>query len=241
MPNLFFSEWTKLRSTASFWWTSGLLVLIPVALAGLLASSVPYFSAVPVVMLTAVTTSIIVTVQAAMAVTTDYRYGLPATTFRLTPVRWRVAAVKFLLYAAVAALLTCLALVVSYTLGGAVAGGGSVFGWASDPAATRALWALPLAAAGVALLSQGLGWLTRNTAGAITLVFALEFVLESVVGLLPKLGEHVARYTPFSNLYAFMFNAPAGGFTVAESFGVFLMWALGLWIAGLVVLELRDA
>ncbi|WP_291313992.1 ABC transporter permease [Corynebacterium sp. UBA2622] len=242
MPDTMCAEWTKLRSTASFWWTSALILLIPVALAGVFAGfntgNPLEFLPVSVVTLSAIPVLIIVTVQAAMTVTTDYRYGVPATTFRLTPVRWRVGVAKLVLYAVLAAVLVAVGLLLAFLLGDVVAGRGT--GWTGNPTANRGLWALPLAAVLVTVFSQGLGWITRNTAGAVVLVFAFQFVLDSIGGLLPGAGGRLARYLPFSNLYAFLYDNPVAGFTVGASLGIFILWAAGLWIAGLVVLERRD-
>jgi len=243
MLNIVASEWTKLRTTASFWWTSGLMLAIPTILAAIFASadSENAFVYIPitVIMAVAMVTAVVITVQATMTVTTEYRFGIPATTYRISPVRWQVAVVKLGLYAVIAALLTFLALVLAFTLGDALAYHPA--NWTSNPATTRALWALPLGAAALTLFNQGIGWLVRNTAGAIVLAFGTQFVVEALVGLIPRVGEDVAKFMPFSNLYAFLFNMPTGTFTVWESLGVFAAWAAVLWIVGLVLLERRDA
>ena len=238
MLNLIYSEWTKLRTTASLWWTSGLLIVLPAALVSLIAATAPIYAPLTVVMVAATIIFVILTVQAAMTVTTEYRFGIPATTYRLTPVRWQVAAAKLLLYAVLAALLTLICLAISFVLGDALADVPA--GWSTNAVATRALWALPLAAAILVLFMQGLGWLVRNTAGTITLAFGMQFVVESIIGLIPRYGQDIAQYMPFSNLYAFAFDLPTGTFTTWQSLAVFATWAAVLWVAGVVLLEKRD-
>ncbi|WP_156784100.1 hypothetical protein [Corynebacterium timonense] len=109
MLNLFASEWTKLRTTASLWWTSGLIIAVPAAITAMMASADSEFGLVyvplSVVMTVTLIAVVILTVQAAMTVTTEYRFGVPATTYRLTPTRWAVGATKLVLYALIAALL----------------------------------------------------------------------------------------------------------------------------------------
>ena len=101
MLNLFPAEWTKLRSTASFWWTSVLIIVFG-AFYGALFGTASKLGGMPYAPLTvaatmALTTAIIVIVQASMTVTTEYRFGIPPTNFRVAPKRWQVA-VACLLY-----------------------------------------------------------------------------------------------------------------------------------------------
>lgn len=242
MLNLFASEWTKLRTTASLWWTSGLLIFLPAVVTATMAAAdtelAMAYVPLTVVMTVTLISLVIFTVQAAMTVTTEYRFGIPATTYRLTPARWTVGATKFVLYALIAAVLALATLVVSFTLGDAIAYNPA--DWTTNVATTRALWALPLTAAALVLMVQGLGWIVRNTAGAITLAFGLQFVVEGIIGIIPRVGDAVSPYLPFSNLYAFAFDVPTDHFTVWQSLGIFVAWAAVFWAIGIVLLEKRD-
>ena len=91
------------------------------------------------------------------------------------------------------------------------------------------------------MLTQGVGWIVRNTAGTVTLVFAFQFVVETIVGFIPGIGRDIAQYLPFSNYYAFVTNAPAQHDNVWVSYGIFLAWAVVAWVAGVVLLHRRDA
>ncbi|MDY5785613.1 ABC transporter permease [Corynebacterium sp.] len=243
MLNTFTSEWTKLRTTPAFWWTSALVLGLPLVFAAAFgAMDTPEsFSYIPlsVVMMVASCTTLIVTLQAIMTVTTEYRHGTHATTFRINPNRWQVAVAKLVLASLIGAVLTFVALVLAFTIGDALAFNPAH--WTTNPATTRALWALPLAAVFVVMFSQGLGWIVRNTAGAVTLAFALQFVIEALVSFLPRIGQDLAEYMPFSNLYAFMLNTPRGGLDPWEALGVYAVWAVVVWIIGLVLLHTRDA
>lgn len=243
MLNLFPAEWTKLRSTASFWWTSGIMLVFG-ALFGALFGSTSRISGMPYVPATvtatvALTAGIVVMVQASMAVTTEYRFGIPATNFRIAPQRWQVAVVKLLLSAILAALVTFLALVIAFAVGDATAAVGA--NWTQNKAVHRALWAVPLGMALITLLQQGVGWIVRNTAGAVVAGMGMMLLVENLVGLIPRYGTEISKYVPFYNLLAFMTNQPNGHWSVGASLGIFAVWAVALWVIGVLTLEARDA
>ncbi|SDL94631.1 ABC-2 type transport system permease protein [Corynebacterium mycetoides] len=240
MLNLLRAEWTKLRSTASFYWTTGLVLAIAAGFAAIFAGPPgAMYLPITVIMTVGMITSIIVIVQAAMVVTTEYRFGLPATNFRLTPQRWRVAVAKLVLYAVLAAAAAFAAAVIAFALGDAFADVPA--NWTTNPATTRALWALPAGIALLVMFTQGVGWIVRNTAGTVTLMFALQFVAETIIGFIPRVGRDIVQYMPFSNLFAFMFNSPTQSHGVGASLGIFAAWALAVWVVGVVLLHRRAA
>ena len=242
MLNLFPAEWTKLRSTASFWWTSALIIAFGVFYGGLFGTAsklggMPY-APLTVAATMALTTAIIVIVQASMTVTTEYRFGIPPTNFRVAPKRWQVAVAKLVLGAALAALLTFVGLVVAFAIGDLTAPVPA--NWVSNTAARRALWAIPLGMALITLFQQGVGWIARNTSGAVVTGMGMMLLIESIVSFIPRYGADVAKFLPFGNLMAFMTNSPAN-WTLPVSLLIFAVWAVAAWIIGVVLLETRDA
>lgn len=242
MLNLFPAEWTKLRSTASFWWNSA-LILVFGAFFGALFGFASKLGGMPYAPLTvaatmALITAIVVIVQASMTVTTEYRFGIPPTNFRVAPKRWQVAVAKLVLGAVLAALATFLGLAVAFTVGDLTAPVPA--NWVSNTASRRALWAIPLGMALITLFQQGIGWITRNTAGAVVTGMGMMLLIESIVGFIPRYGADVAKFLPFGNLMAFMTNSPAN-WTLPVSLLIFAVWAVAAWIIGAVLLETRDA
>lgn len=242
MLNLFPVEWTKLRSTASFWWNSA-LILIFGAFFGALFGFASKLGGMPYAPLTvaatmALITAIVVIVQASMTVTTEYRFGIPPTNFRVAPKRWQVAVAKLVLGAVLAALATFVGLAVAFTVGDLTAPVPA--NWVSNTASRRALWAIPLGMALITLFQQGVGWITRNTAGAVVTGMGMMLLIESIVGFIPRYGADVAKFLPFGNLMAFMTNSPAN-WTLPVSLLIFAVWAVAAWIIGVVLLETRDA
>lgn len=242
MLNLFPAEWTKLRSTASFWWNSA-LILVFGAFFGALFGFASKLGGMPYAPLTvaatmALITAIVVIVQASMTVTTEYRFGIPPTNFRVAPKRWQVAVAKLVLGAVLAALATFVGLAVAFTVGDLTAPVPA--NWVSNTASRRALWAIPLGMALITLFQQGVGWITRNTAGAVVTGMGMMLLIESIVGFIPRYGADVAKFLPFGNLMAFMTNSPAN-WTLPVSLLIFAVWAVAAWIIGVVLLETRDA
>lgn len=243
MLNFFPAEWTKLRSTSSFWWTSALVLMFGALYGALFGWSarltgMPY-APLTVVATVALTTAIIVIVQAAMTVTTEYRFGVPATNFRLAPRRWQLAVVKLVLGAVLAAVVTVLGLVVAFIFGDLLAPVPA--NWPSNPAAHRAMWALPLGMALITMFTQGVGWIVRNTAGTIVVAMGMMLLVETIVSLIPRFGGDIAKFLPFGNILAFMTNQPTANWSLGTSLGIFAAWAVVVWVVGVVLLESRDA
>ena len=243
MLNLFPAEWTKLRSTASFWWNSA-LILVFGAFFGALFGFASKLGGMPYAPLTvaatmALITAIVVIVQASMTVTTEYRFGIPPTNFRVAPKRWQVAVAKLVLGAVLAALLTFVGLAVAFAIGDLTAPVPA--NWVSNSASRRALWAIPLGMALITLFQQGVGWIARNTSGAVVTGMGMMLLIESIVSFIPRYGADVAKFLPFGNLMAFMTNSPTQNWELPVSLLIFAVWAVVAWIVGVVLLETRDA
>ena len=48
----------------------------------------------------------------------------------------------------------------------------------------------------------------KRQAGAVAVVLVWHFALENLLSLLPRIGEFVGKYGPFTNLYGFITNYP---------------------------------
>lgn len=246
--NTLSSEWIKLRTTKSFWWTSVLFVVFSVGMAALMGG----FSETGGVPTAEVTVLgmymfgfIIIAVQAIMVVTTEYRHKYQSITYLATPRRWTVAVAKLLLYALIAMVMTLLTVALCYLVAGwalpsEMSAGYDPFGSESGQ---RILWVYPVMAGMMVIFSQGIGLLLRQTAGAVTLVLMWYLALEEVIGLLPKIGENVKNYLPFGNLQSFVSNfaIPDFHWGVTGSGLYFLAWAVVIWVVSVIVLQKRDA
>ncbi|TNL95763.1 multidrug ABC transporter permease [Corynebacterium tapiri] len=243
--NTIASEWTKLRSTASFWWTTGILLFLsvgwtiltvslsdefitfgaPTAVAGFAAFGVP-----------------VLMIQAIMVVTTERRYGLYPQNFLATPKRWMVILAKLVLYAVIAAVLTLLVILLCYAAAHLIAGDKLPMNLFKDEMGQRYLWAYPLLIALVVVFCQGLGLLLRQTAGTVALALIWFLGLEMTVQLLPKFGDDIIKFMPFKNYGAFIDGtSPFANNNEWVALLIFAAWAFGLWILGVVLTEKSDA
>lgn len=245
--NTIISEAIKLFTTKSIWWTSALFIAFSLGVAALMGS---FTEGMPLTPQNAVVGVymfgfIIIAVQAVMVITSEYRHKYQSITYLATPRRWTVAVAKLLLYAVIAALLTLVVLVACYLLAEALVS--PEVGAAFDPFGSedgqRLIWAYPLMAALITLFAQGIALLLRQTAGAVTLVLMWYLALEDIIGILPKVGADIRNYLPFNNLHAFVSGTPIPDIAwgVGGSGLYFLLWAVVIWVAGVVLLQKRDA
>ena len=95
--------------------------------------------------------------------------------------------------------LLCLYLA-KFIVGGPIGQSLDVWG---DERSQRFMWLYPFQAIVYVTVGQALGWLTRSTAGSIAIVL-LTSMIEGLLGLLPKIGEHIFYLMPFTNFNAFM-------------------------------------
>ena len=242
------SEWTKLRTTASLWWTTALFIVFGVGFIGVFAvlAKKNQEADVPAVMeLSNVDDGIqpigliILIIQAIMVVTSEYRFNFIATTFQTTPNRTYVAFIKWLVYAVFTAILTFLCLVASLSIVKGILPD-SPFKLTDDDA-VRLMWALPLEA--VLVVTMAVAWLVRQTAGAVSIVLIWYLALESLLVYMPKVGPKIHGYLPFVNLNAFYdkTDVPDIAWGYNGSLLYFVAWAVGLFVIGVVLLNRRDA
>lgn len=244
------SEWTKLHTTVSFWWTSGLAILFSVGWAMGIAKldnpEMPTYGGALVVLGYMSFGLLTLMIQAMMVVTTEYRFKVSATNMTLTPQRWKVALAKLVVYGGYAAALCFLILVVSFIFGDLIAA--NPIDWTSNVYSRRALWAIPLATFTSVMLVQGIGWIVRHTAGALAIYLGFQFVVETALPIIPKVGMKIQAYAPFKNLQHFISNiqnpGPEPGLSAPielwQSYVLFAVWAVVLYGIGLLLLEKRD-
>lgn len=246
--NTLASEWIKLRTTKSFWWTSALFLFFSVGMAALMggfnegnAPLLPNSAAIGVYMFG----FIVIAVQAVMVVTTEYRHKYQTVTYMATPKRWTVALAKLLLYLVIGMLLTLVTVALCFLVAGWLAPSEATAAYEpfSSEEGQRILWVYPVMAGLMIIFSQGIALLLRQTAGAVTLVLMWYLALEGVIGMLPRVGQDLRNYGPFENLNAFVTNSEItdAAWGVAGSGVYFLVWAAVIWLVGVFFLQKRDA
>lgn len=252
--NTFRSEFTKLRTTRSFWWTTAIFLVLAWGWAAMVAG----FASSGLEGVGALNTAVVpmgaqflgvavIMIQAIMVVTTEYRYNLQGPTYMANPNRLMVAAVKYVLYALIAAALAFIGLVGAFLIADMLGKGaaGDMFKPFEDEVAKRSLWAFPAGVAVVVLFAQGLGLLMRQTAGAVAVSLIFFLGIDQLISLVPKIGKDLVHFSPFGGLQNWINDyapgdAPWGDNVYAYGL-VFLAWGLVLWLGGLILLISRDA
>lgn len=250
--NVLRSEWTKLRTTRSFWWTSALIIVLSVAFAALTGSFATGEDLVTTLLLAGNTVAVVyvvgflvLIVQAIMMFTMEFRYGYQQQSFLATPKRWVVALAKWLLYVVIAMTITFVTVLLCFYVAKWLASdlASSTLDVWNDREALRIMWQYPVGAALLVTFASGIALLLRQSAGAIALILMWHLALEDLAGMLPRVGEAIGKYGPFTNLRSFITNFQTSdpGWEVQFGAVYFGIWAVVLLLAGLVVLEKRDA
>lgn len=143
-------------------------------------------------------------ILAALTITGEYRTGTIRTTFLATPNRTVVLCVKAAVSAVFAGVFAAVMVVASIVLArllvapdlGARLSLTQVASW-------RAVVAIGLYAALGAVLAVGLGALLRHAAAVTAILVLLPFVVEPLLGSMPRVGRHVGPLLPFANAFTF--------------------------------------
>jgi ABC-2 type transport system permease protein len=198
------TEWIKLRTVRSTWWTlaaafvlgAGLTILMCWGNADWLASPEADESPGSFITWGMMIAQITAVVLGALVVTTEYGTGMIRSTFAAVPSRGRVLAAKALVVTAVLFVVGTVTALVGYY-------GGNYFldregiGMALEGDVLRAMYGSGLYLAGIGLFTVAVGFLLRHTAGTISIVLALMLILGNMVMLVPgTFGDWLEKLMP---------------------------------------------
>ena len=262
------SEWIKLRTLRSTWWSFLATVVIVVGL-GVLFSALrahrfnqdtaqlrgpgpigggglgrigldPTLVSLRGVFLA----QLAIGVLGVLVITGEYSTGMIRSSIAAVPHRRPVLIAKALVFGVTALILTELAAFGAFVLGQQALKSTHLQASFSTHDSLRAIIGAGLYLTLIGLLAVGLGFLIRNTAGAIAAVFGIVLVLPLLANALPTpYSTDVSKYLPLNagtqilsttNFDSNMLSPWAG-------IGVTALYALAALIAGAVVLTRRDA
>ncbi|MBM4526301.1 ABC transporter permease [Rhodococcus hoagii] len=212
------AERIKLTSTKSPMWCSLIAVVVSVGFAAIMGvaykslvssgdNSMGEFTVAYTQAGAAQFGAMLVMIMSALAVTTEYRFGVIRTTFQAIPRRTQVIGGKAALLAAIAAVLGLVIALASFFVAQATSGEMLSMGSGDN---ARELFGIPIYYALLAVLAVGVGTLIRQSAGAISLLLLWPLVIESLATIIPKVGKYVGEFGPFNNVNYFLGNG--GGF-----------------------------
>jgi len=246
-------ERIKLFSTRSPWWCMALVVAFGVGFAALAAAFTDaQFPLSPQSTQGGANFGqYVIMVMAAIAVTTEYRFGTIRATFAAVPNRSAVLLAKTAVVALLAGLVGLISAFASWGVATLIAPGTDL---AIDTAQEwRGVAGVGLLFAVSAVLAVAVGILVRQTAAAVALLLVWALVVETVVAFLPRIGDDIGPWLPFGNGGNFLTagddvaSGAAAGFGVDYPFGpwgslaYFAGFTLVLLAVSLVVAQRRDA
>ncbi|WP_153392674.1 ABC transporter permease [Ornithinicoccus halotolerans] len=185
--------------------------------------------------------AVVVGTLGGLFVTGEYINRMVRTTFSAVPRRWEVVLAKAVAVAAATFLVVLASLALTLGAAALILGNRGMSLALGAPGAARALVGSALFLALVGVIGVALGWLLRSTAGVLTAIVGLLYVLPIISILLPRsVGEHVIPYLPNNAGVAVMQLESSGLLTPWTGFGLFAAYALLALALAAAVIEMRD-
>ena len=188
-PRVLHSEWIKLWSLRSTYWTvfATLAVMVLIAVMLGVASRVEDGPAGPdgqmAIGMGYTFAQVVVAVLGVLTITGEYTTGMIRSTLASVPNRVPALMAKAVLVGVVGFVLGAAGVAVSYLVSYPLLGADGAADL-SDPEVIRIFWGSGLYLAGVGLLGLALGAIIRHTAGAITLILGVLLLLSTMWQLL---------------------------------------------------------
>jgi ABC-type transport system involved in multi-copper enzyme maturation permease subunit len=249
------SEWTKLRTLRSTVYSLlaavafliGFSILVPEVVVHHWPPTDPRdavgFDPVGVSLVGGFFAQLAIGVLGVLIITGEYATGMIRATLAAVPKRIPVLWAKALVYGLTTWVLASLAALAAFFIGQAILSSKSIDVSFGDPHVARVVLGSALYLTGVGLLGLGLGALLRNTAGAISALFGLLFVVPVVVHFLPaSWNDAIAKYLP-SNAGQVITNLRVDPQSLGPWTGlaVFFLYAVVALVLAGVALVRRDA
>lgn len=174
-----------------------------------------------------------------LLITGEYATGMIRATLAAVPSRLPVLWAKAAVFAAVTLVLTVPSVLGAFLIGQSILGAKHLQAGLGDPGVLRAVLGAALYLTAVGLLGLGLGALLRNTAGGISALFGVLFVLPIIVRFLPaSWADPIDKYLP-STVGEGITHVHADPAALAPWAGFALFCGYAAVILGLAAIRLR--
>jgi ABC-2 type transport system permease protein len=249
------SEFTKLRSVRSTYWT--LLVLIAAGIGFSIADcagTAAHWAPPQVIDATqdsvaglALLGQLIIVVLGTLAITSEYSTGMIRTSLTVMPRRGVLYGAKAAVFSVIALVIAMLTSFAAFFIGQALLSGTHQAATLSQPGVLRAVIIVGLFVALCGLFAYGLGAILRHTAGAMTTAYGLLFLLPQLAKALPNSWyADVVRWLPGGDaLNVFTATTPGHNnpdfFSAWGELAVFAGYTVILLAVGAVLFRKRDA
>jgi ABC-2 type transport system permease protein len=248
------SEFTKIKSTRSTYWTLLALVVVCVGIGALASAgtashpqgvSPANFDATQQSLAGLYVGQLVIAALGALTITSEYSTGMIRTSLAVQPRRGVVFAAKAVVFAVITLVTGLIASFGSFFVGQAILSGHHLSATLGQPNVLRAVIGGALFLTACGMLAYGLGAVLRHTAAAITAAIGLLFVLTVLVQFLPQSWQNnVDKWMPAlagSQVWATKAGGGAHQFPAWGGFAVLAGYAAVAIIVGLVCFRTRDA
>jgi ABC-2 type transport system permease protein len=249
------SEFTKIRSVRSTYWTLLAMFVVVVGF-GALASwgrashggtAGPYFDPTRQSLAGLYIGQLIIGVLGVLVISSEYSTGMIRTTLATNPHRGMMITAKAVVFTAVALVSSLVTAFVSFFVGQALMSSHHLSTTIGSPNVLRAVIGGALFLTACGLLAFGLGLLLRHTAAGIATVVGLLFVVTILINFLPQSWQNdVDKWIPAlagGQIWMTTPNPPGNTpmFSAWPSFAVLCGYAAVALIAGALLFRKRDA
>jgi ABC-type transport system involved in multi-copper enzyme maturation permease subunit len=248
------SEFTKIRSTRSTYWTLFALIVVCIGIGALASAgtashpngvSRASFDATQQSLAGLYVGQLVIAALGALTITSEYATGMIRTSLAVQPRRGVVFAAKGVVFAVVTLITGLVASFGSFFVGQAILSPHHLSATLGQPNVLRAVIGGALFLTACGMLAYGLGAILRHTAAAISAAIGLLFVLTVLVQFLPSSWQNsLDKWMPAlagSQVWATKVTEGAHQFPAWGGFAVLAGWAAVAILAGLVLFRTRDA
>jgi ABC-2 type transport system permease protein len=228
------SEFTKIRSVRSTYWTLFLMVVAGIAWSvAYCAGQASHWSATPAqervgfdptqasVVGVALLGQLVIVVLGTLSITSEYSTGMIRTSLTVMPRRATLYCAKAAVFTVVALVIAFLTSFTSFFIGQALLTSTHVSATLSQPDVLRAVTGAALYVGLCGLFAFGLGAILRSTAGAMTAAYGLLFLVPQLAKALPGAWyADLDRWLPGGDVV----NAITGTQNVNDNPHVFSAW-----------------
>ncbi|MGZ3141643.1 hypothetical protein ACVDFE_06540 [Lentzea chajnantorensis] len=243
-------ERIKLFSTRSPYWCSALAIVLGVGLTAIIAAASEGQVSLGLTQIGSAQLAIaVVLVMAAIAVTTEYRFGTIRSTFLAVPNRTSALVAKTVVVAFIAGVLGEVIAFGSVGIAKLLSSGSDLA--INTAAEWRHVAGVGLVYAIGAVIAIAVGIMVRQTAGAVSILLVWQMAAEGLIGFIPKVGIKIQAWLPFTNATHFLSmgaESPEQGgagidFKLSQwgSLAYFAGIAVALLVVALIVAKRRDA
>lgn len=258
MADVLRSEWTKIRTVRSTFWT---LVAAAVAMVGLSAivsavivsqwdtmkpSDKLLFNATDISLSGPFLAQLAIGVLGVLVITSEYSTGMIRATFAAVPQRPMVLAAKAVVFTAVSFVVGVVSSFIAFFVGQAILGTYSKQHLSvsiGDPNVIRSVLGAGVFLAAMGLLGLSIGAILRRSAGAISALFGLIFFLPGILELLPSsIKDHVNKFLP-SNAGSAIYRQIKDPQLLSPGMGALVLFAYAVIFLGVAtwMVKRRDA